>query len=172
MQTLGAICIQLYHQCFEQVWQHNFTSIIGLRRSTQRHRSSKVGTSIVNLRKSTHRSSKVDTSIIDLRRSTHIDLRRLKAETSHRQPNIAPTFRQFVTEYCPPRRSIIIIPKILRGKNVLYINYDIRRKYTRPCVPCGILGVTIDKRYRGLETDEVITYIRASPRHNNVRNVQ
>ena len=115
MQTLGAIRIQLYHQCFEQVWQHNFTSIIGLRRSTQvtqRHRSSKVGTSIVDLRKSTHRSSKVDTSIIDLRRSTHRSSKnsRLKAETSHRQPNIAPTFRQFITEYCPPRRSIIIIP--------------------------------------------------------------
>ena len=84
MQTLGAIRIQLYHQCFEQVWQHNFTSIIGLRRSTQRHRSSKVGTSIVDLRKSTHRSSKVDTSIIDLRRSTH---RSSKIESG----NIAPT---------------------------------------------------------------------------------
>ena len=84
MQTLGAIRIQLYHQCFEQVWQHNFTSIIGLRRSTQRHRSSKVGTSIVDLRKSTHRSSMVDTSIIDLRRSTH---RSSKIEGG----NIAPT---------------------------------------------------------------------------------
>ena len=65
VQTLGAIRIQLYHQCFEQVWQHNFTSIISLRRSTQRHRSSKVGASIVDLRKSTHRSSKVDTSIFE-----------------------------------------------------------------------------------------------------------
>ena len=72
VQTLGAIRIQLYHQCFEQVWQHNSTSIIGLRRSTQRHRSSKVGTSIVDLRKSTHRSSKVDTSIID-HRSSKVD---------------------------------------------------------------------------------------------------
>ena len=82
------------------------------------HRSSKVGTSIIHLRrsthlpsilegrhidrrssKSTHRSSKVNTSIIDLRRS--------KAETSHRQPNIALTFRQFVTEYCPQRCSIV-----------------------------------------------------------------
>ena len=63
-----------------------FTSIIGLRRSTQRHRSSKVGTYmyIVDLRKSTHRSSKVDTSIIDLRRSTH---RSSKIEGG----NIAPT---------------------------------------------------------------------------------
>ena len=60
VQTLRAICLQLYHQCFEQVWQHNFTSIIGLRRSTQRHRSSKVGTSIVDLRKSTHRSLKIE----------------------------------------------------------------------------------------------------------------
>ena len=97
MQTLGAIRIQLYHPCLEQVWQHNFTSIIGLRRSTQvtqRHRSSKVGTSIVDLRKSTHRSSKVDTSIIDLRRSTH---RSSKVDTSIFEEfkieggNIAPT---------------------------------------------------------------------------------
>ena len=35
------------------------------------HRSSKIGTSIVDLRKSTHRSSKVDTSIINLRWLTH-----------------------------------------------------------------------------------------------------
>ena len=47
------------------------------------HRSSKVDTSIIGLRRSTHPSPKVDTSIfesrhIDLRRSTHrdIDLRR------------------------------------------------------------------------------------------------
>ena len=64
------------------------------------HRSSKVGisiidhrrsTQIIDLRKSTHRSSKVDTdprfskvdtSTLDLQ---HIDLRRSKAETSHRQ---------------------------------------------------------------------------------------
>ena len=95
VQTLGEICIQLYHQCFEQVWQHNFTSIIGLRRSTQRHRCSKVGTSIVDLRKSTHRSSKVDTSIIDLRRSTHrsskIEGRNIAPTTQHRA-NI-PTIR-------------------------------------------------------------------------------
>ena len=88
MQTLGAIRMQLYHQCFEQVWQHNFTPIIGLRRSTQRHRSSKVGTSIVDLRKSTHWSSKVDTSIIDLRRSTHqsskIEGRNIAPTTQHR----------------------------------------------------------------------------------------
>ena len=81
VQTLGTIRIQLYHQCFEQVQQHNFTSIIDLLRSTQRpsifegrhidHPSSKVDTSIVDLRKSTHRSSKVDTSIIDFRRPTH-----------------------------------------------------------------------------------------------------
>ena len=73
----------------------------------------------IDLRRSAHRSSIFESRHIDLRRSTHrssifegrhIDLRRLKAETSHRQPNIAPTFRQFITEYCPPRRSIIIIP--------------------------------------------------------------
>ena len=65
VQTLGGIHTQLYHQCFEQVWQHNFTSIIGLRRSTQRHRSSKVGTSIFEGRYIDHRSSKVDTSIFE-----------------------------------------------------------------------------------------------------------
>ena len=67
---------------------NNFTSIIGLRRSTQRHRSSKVGTSIVDLRKSAHRFSKVDTSIIDLRRSTHrsskIEGRNIAPTTQHR----------------------------------------------------------------------------------------
>ena len=85
---------------------------------------------VIDLRRSAHRSSIFESRHIDLRRSTHrssifegrhIDLQRLKAETSHRQPNIAPTFRQFVTEYCPPRRSIIIIPKILRCIYVLYI---------------------------------------------------
>ena len=74
VQTLGAIRIQLYHQCFEQVWQRNFTSFIGLRRSTQRHRSSKVAhrssifevdTSIFEGRHIDHRSSKVDTSIFE-----------------------------------------------------------------------------------------------------------
>ena len=84
----------------------------------------------IDLRRSAHRSSIFESRHIDLRRSTHrssifegrqIDLRRLKAETSHQQPNIATTFRQFVTEYCPPRRSIIIIPKILRGIYILYI---------------------------------------------------
>ena len=81
------------------------------------HRPSKVGTSIIHLRRSTHlssilkgrhidrRSSKVVTSIFEGR---HIDLRRSKAETSHRQPNIVPTFQQFVTENCPQRRSIVI----------------------------------------------------------------
>ena len=65
------------------------------------HRSSKVGTSIIHLRRSTHRSLIFE--------SRHIDLRRSKAETLHWQPNIAPTFWQFVTEYCPQRHSIVII---------------------------------------------------------------
>ena len=68
VQTLRAIRIQLYHQCFEQVWQHNFTSIIGLRRSTQRP-------SIFEAWHIDHPPSKVDTSIVDLRK-LHIDLRR------------------------------------------------------------------------------------------------
>ena len=130
MQTLSAIRIQLYHQCFEKVEQHNFTSIIGLRRSTQRpsifegrhidHPSSKVDISIIDSRRSTRhidrRPSKVDTSIFEGRHIDHhhIDLRRSKAETSQRQPNILPTFQQFVTEYCPQRRSVVI-PKIPRG---------------------------------------------------------
>ena len=59
------------------------TSITDLRRSTHRssvfegrhinHRSSKVDTSIIGLRRSTHPSPKVDTSIFE---SQHIDLRR------------------------------------------------------------------------------------------------
>ena len=96
----------------------------------------------IDLRRSAHRSLIFESRHIDLRRSTHrssifegqhIDLRRLKAETSHRQPNIAPTFRQFVTEYCPPRRSIIIIP-IRFCAVYTYCIYNIRRRYTRPYI--------------------------------------
>ena len=49
------------------------------------YRSSKVDTSIIDLRRSTHRSSVFERQHIHLRRSTHrdIDLRRSKAETSH-----------------------------------------------------------------------------------------
>ena len=63
------------------------------------HRSSKVGTSIIHLRRSTHLSSILESRHVDRRKSTHrsskvdtsiIDLRRSKAETSHRQPNISP----------------------------------------------------------------------------------
>ena len=77
---------------------------IDLRKST--HRSSKVNTSIsegrhIHLQKSTHRSSKVDTSTIDL--TSIFEDRRQK----HRTDN--PTsHRQFVTEYCPQRRSIVL----------------------------------------------------------------
>ena len=81
----------------------------------------------IDLRRSAHRSSIFE--------NRHIDLRRLKAETSHRQPNIAPTFRQFVTEYCPPRRFIIIIYIYLRFCAVYkYCIYNIRRRYTRPYI--------------------------------------
>ena len=90
----------------------------------QRHRSSKVGTSFIDLRKSTHRSSR-STHQSSIFEGRHIDLRRLKAETLHRQPNIAPTFRQFVTEYCPPRRSMAVYT---------YCIYNIRRRYTRPYI--------------------------------------
>ena len=61
-------------------------------------RSSKVDTSIFEGRHIDHRSSKVDTSIFEDRRRKH----RTDNPTSHRQPNIAPTFRQFITEYCSP----------------------------------------------------------------------
>ena len=89
------------------------TSIIHLRRST--HRSLIFESRHIDLRRSTHQSLIFESRHIDLRRSTHrsskvdtstFDRRRSKAETSHRQPNIAPTFRQFVTKYCPLRRSI------------------------------------------------------------------
>ena len=79
------------------------------------HRSSvfEVDTTAIDLRRSAHRSpifegrhiyhrsSKIDTSMVDLRRSTH---RSSKIEGG----NIVPTFRQFVTKYCPQRRSIVI----------------------------------------------------------------
>ena len=71
------------------------------------HRYSKVGTSIIHLRRSTHRSSKVDTSTLDLRRSTYRSWK-IKGGNIAQTPNIAPTFRQFVTKYCPPQRSINI----------------------------------------------------------------
>ena len=92
VQTLGAIRIQLYHQCFEEVWQHNFTSIIvfegrhnaiGLHMiefhrppdsertefgsATRQH----VRHNAIDLRRSAHRSSIFESRHIDLRRSTH-----------------------------------------------------------------------------------------------------
>ena len=82
------------------------------------HPSSKVDTSIIDPRKSTHRSSIFESRHVDLRRSTH---RSSKLEGG----NIALTFQQFVTEYCPQRRSIVI-PNIPRG------THNIRRRYTRP----------------------------------------
>ena len=81
------------------------------------HRSSKVDTTTIDLRKSAHRSSffegrhiyhrssilegrhndrrssKVDTSIIDLRRSTHRPSKIEGNIARHRQPNITPTIR-------------------------------------------------------------------------------
>ena len=80
------------------------TSIIHLRRRHIYHRSSKVDTSIVDLRKSTHRSSKVGTSIIDL--TSIFEDRRQKHRNDN--PTSHQTFRQFVTEYCPQRCSTVI----------------------------------------------------------------
>ena len=90
------------------------------------HRFSKVSTSIIYLRRSTHLSSILD--------GRHINRQSSKVDTSifegrHRSSkieggNIAPTFRQFVTEYCPQWCSIVI-PKIPHS------TYNIRR-YPRP----------------------------------------
>ena len=99
------------------------------------YRSSKVDTSITDLRRSTHRSSKVNTSIsegrhvtsifesrhIYLRKSTH---RRSKAETSH---------LQFVVGYCPQLRSYI------SSWSRPWINDRLsmsRRSYTRSYLMC------------------------------------
>ena len=90
------------------------------------HRSSKVGTLIIHLRRSTHLSSILEGRHIDLSssifESRYIDLRRSTHRFSKIEGgNIAPTFRQFVTEYCPQRRSIIIIIlKIPQGTHIKY----------------------------------------------------
>ena len=91
------------------------SSTIDLRPSIFDHRSSKVDTSIFD-----HRSSIIDhrPSIFDHRSST-IDLRTPIFEDrrwKHRTDN--PTsHRQFVTEYCPQRRSI------QRKNNFYYCRY-------------------------------------------------
>ena len=76
VQTLGAIRIQLYHQCSEQVWQHNFTSVF-----EGRHNA-------IDLRWSAHRSSIFESRHIDLRRLTHryskIEGRNIAPTTQHR----------------------------------------------------------------------------------------
>ena len=108
VQTLGAICIHYTINVFSKygnIISHQSSVFEGRHND---HRCSKVSISIIHLRRSTHRSSIFE--------SRHIDLRRSKAETSH---------RQFITEYCPQRHSIVI-PKIPRG------TYDIRRWYTCP----------------------------------------
>ena len=108
VQTLGAIRIQLYHQCFEQVWQHNFTSVF-----EGRHNA-------IDLRWSAHRSSIFESRHIDLRRSTHRSLKieggNIAPTTQHRAD--IPTIRHRILSTA---RSIIIIPKILRGIYILYI---------------------------------------------------
>ena len=116
VQTLGVIRIQLIYSINVL---SKYSSLISHRPSIFEgrhidHRSSKIDTSITDLRRSTHqspifegrhvdhRSSKVNTSIsegrnIHLQKSPH--RRRSKAETSH---------LQFVTEYCPqlPSKSL------------------------------------------------------------------
>ena len=123
MQTLGAIRIQLYINVLSKgnnIVSNRSSSFEGRhndhRSSKVVHPSSKVDTSIID---PTHRSSIFESRHIDLRRSTHrssifegrhIDLRRSKAD-------IAPTFRQFVTEgthadtliYCNrPTRALVM----------------------------------------------------------------
>ena len=104
VQTLGVIRIQLIYNINIL---SKYSSLISHRPSMfdGRHidyRSSKVDTSITDLRRSTHRSLKVNTSIsegrhIDLRKSTHlssifesrrIDLRRRKHHTYNSSSNI------------------------------------------------------------------------------------
>ena len=96
VQTLGAI-------------RYNYSiNVLSKCSNIISHRSS-----IFQRRHIDHRSSKVDTSIsedrrIDIRKSTH---RSSKIEGG----NIAPTFRQFVTEYCLQRCSIVLYLKIPYG---------------------------------------------------------
>ena len=103
--------------------------------SHRSHRSLTVNTSIIDLQRSTHRSPKVDTSVsegrhIDLRKSTH---RSSKVDTSifedqrwkHHTDN--PTSRrQFVTEYSPQWRSIVLYLKIPYG-----ISDEVTHAHTR-----------------------------------------
>ena len=124
---------------------NNSINVLSMCSNIISHRSSKVDTSIIDLRRSTHRSprsthrsSKVNTSIFE---GQHIDLRRSKAETSH---------RQFVTEYCPQRHSIVLYPKILYGiisnegthtHTILYCNSNVRdptRALVMYCMPIYI----------------------------------
>ena len=137
VQTLGVIRIQLIYSINVL---SKYSSLISHRPSIFEgrhidHRSSKVDTSITDLRRSTHRSSKVNTSIsegrhvtsifesrhIYLRKSTH---RRSKAETSH---------LQFVVGYCPQLRSYI------SSWSRPWINDRLsmsRRSYTRSYLMC------------------------------------
>ena len=130
MQTLGVIRIQLIYSINVL---SKYSSLISHRPSIFEgrhidHRSSKIDTSITDLRRSTRRSSKVNTSIsegrhIDLRRSTHrdIDRRSSKGDTSifesrhidlrvapHRFSkiegrNITPTIRHRTCPQLPPK---------------------------------------------------------------------
>ena len=125
VQTLGVIRIQLIYSInvlskYSSLISHQPSIFVDRHIN---HRSSKVDTSIIDLRRSTHPSPKVDTSIfegrhivtsiVDLRKaihrsskvatsifeSRHIDFRRSKAETYH---------LQFATEYCQqlPSKSL------------------------------------------------------------------
>ena len=86
------------------------TSITDLRRSTRR--SSIFEGQHIDLRRSIHRSSKVNTSwhrssifegrYIDLRKSPH---RSSKVDTDFRRSKAETSHLQFVTEYCPQLRS-------------------------------------------------------------------
>ena len=105
----------------------------------------------IDLRRSAHRSSIFESRHIDLRRSTHrssifegrhIGLRRSKAETSYRQPNIAPTTQHPAD--IPTIRHRILSTTALHTyytqDSARYISkyrilvYNIIRKYTRPYI--------------------------------------
>ena len=122
------------------------------------HRSSKVDTSIIGLRRSTHPSPKVDTSIfesrhIDLRRSTHrdIDLRRathrsskidtsiidLRKSTPRSSKieggNITPTIRRRIlstTALLSPWSRRSYTRSYVHDKNNFFIIFNIRQSAT------------------------------------------
>ena len=108
------------------------------------HRSSKVDTSIIDLRRSAHRSSKANTSIsesrhINLRRSTHqssifegrhIDVRKSTHRSSifenrrrkHRTYNLSPN----IVYNCAPKSLVLVSDEVIHTHTYMY-NYTATR---------------------------------------------